>query len=426
MTSVNAPSPLQGRSMRLLVVAPLLYHEHCGNGGGVICARLLQGLAARHQVSFIGFGSADAAEQASAVTALSAMCIHVKAVPLPATGRLTWWRWQVAQLLGGPPVDARIFDRPAMHRAVREAVQSFEPEAVLLQFPYMAQYLSDCGNRPAIVDVQDVFYISRLRDYAAPRPHVARLKRLVAWIAWTRYELFWYRRSSALMVLSDEDRAALHALVPGVPAFTNMAAIAPRAMATHLAPRELQVGFSGNFGHPPNVDALNWLSTELAPRLAQACPGVRIVVAGRGLSDAQRASLHASIQMQGFVEDYDQFMAACQLFLAPMRFGGGVKIKVLESLACGRPVVTTPIGAEGIPLGPAEGLQVARTGDELVALTVALLHEPAAGLAAAARGAQAVQALFGLDGKVRRIEQELARLLAASVTAESRFGGEAV
>ena len=397
--------------MKLLIVSPLAYYPGCGNGGGLICFRLLQGLASRHQIIFVGFSDLGAAEQAQAREALQQLCMAVHILPVPnkkAFGRL---RARVRQWLGGPPVDADAFDAPEMHATLAEVLTRERPEIAILQFPYMAQYAGDLrGSVPVLMDVQDVFFVSRLREYARQLSRWTRLKRLVAWVAWTRHEMKWYRRCDRLMALTEQDCAALGALVPDVPAFVNHPAIAERPFIALPPSAPRLVGFAGSFDHPPNRDALLWLGTEIAPLLIALHPGAQIVVAGRSIPDALRARLHPAVHCLGYVADYDSFMRSCCVLLAPLRSGGGIKIKVLDALACARPVVTTPIGAEGIALGPEHGLQVGRSAAELAALVAAHLEDPAPGAAAAACGAQAVALRFGVAGAVACLEQEFVAL----------------
>jgi glycosyltransferase involved in cell wall biosynthesis len=394
--------------VKVLVAAPLLYHPACGNGGGVICYRLLEGLAQRHELVFVGFTRADEAEQAAARTALERCCVAVEVVPLSARGPLSNLLPRLRQWAGGPPVEAQAFDRPEMHAALHAAVRRHAPDVALLQFPHMAQYAASVGTVPVLMDVQDVFFVSRLRDYAARTSTWPRLKSLVVWLAWTRYEMAWYRRCRSLMVLTEQDRAALGVLVPGVEAFTNPPAIAQRPVHAVQASARNVVGFAGSFEHGPNRDGLLWLGTEIAPLLAAQCPGVRIVVAGRGVPEALQAKLHPSVQCLGFVADYDAFVRGCSVFLAPLRSGGGIKTKVLDALACARPVVTTAIGAEGIPLDVDHGLTIAHDAAQLVQQVARHLTDPAPAQAAAARGAIWVARHFGVEGKVLRIEQETA------------------
>lgn len=411
--------------MKLLVASPLAYHDRCGNGGGVICWSLLEGLhAAGHRIAFVAFIQ-PGDDAVLARTRLATVCDEVHLVPLPVAGRAQALGRRAAQWLGGPPAEGAAFASPAFAERLSTVRQRFLPDLALLQFPYMAQYAASLAGTPVVMDVQDLFFVSRLRAWSAARGRWQRLKKMVAWLAWTRYERDNYARCALLMTLTDEDRSALHALVPGVPAFTNPAAIAPRAgpavaaataaaAAAVQAPQTQRVGFGGHFGHPPNADGLRWLNDQIAPELARRCPGVRIAVAGRG-ADAllPPAVRHPALELLGFVDDYDRFVRSCSVFVAPLRTGGGVKVKVLEALACGRPVVTTAIGAEGIALGAEDGLFVAADAPALAAQIALLLADPVLALAAGQRGAARVAREFGVEAAVRRFELEVARVLPA-------------
>ena len=390
--------------MKILVASPLLYHAACGSGGGLICWRFLRALAEQHEVALVAFSTLPASEEALAKADLGAFCRTVQVLPLPEPSAASCLRARASQWLGGPPTEARAFDVPAMRAALRDVAARFKPDVLLLQFPYMAQYAGVLPGVATVADVQDVFFVSRLREYAAQRQTLPRLKRQVAWLAWTRYEMRWYSRCQALMALTEPDRHALHALVPEVPAHTVPAVVESRVGA-ELAPAEhLVVGFGGHFGHAPNLDGLIWLNTEIAPLLAARVPGVRIIVAGKAAPESVRRNLHPAIGLEGFVDDYDRFVARCSVFLAPMRFGGGVKVKVLEALSCARPVVTTPVGGEGIDVSADDGLRVVVGANALVAATAAWLEAPAAAAAAGRRGAATVARRFGAASAVQRFE----------------------
>jgi glycosyltransferase involved in cell wall biosynthesis len=400
--------------MKILVVSPLLYYDQCGNGGGVVCYNLLKGLATHCDITFIAFGSADSREDEVALKALKAICSEVHVVSLPTPSRLDLLIFRFRQWLGGPPTEAQTLDDKAMHRRIQGVVSANKFDAGIIQFPYMAQYIADFDALPGLLDVQDVFFVSRLREYVSQRAPLPRLKRLVSWLSWVRYELQWYRRFRVIMSLTEADRAALHHLVPGVPAFVNHAVISARVPVKIQAAKPGRVGFAGNFSHPPNRDALKWLSNDIAPALQKLAPGVEIAVAGRGIPEELKEGLHPCIRLLGFVEDYDAFMASCVAFLAPLQFGGGVKIKVLEALACGRPVVTTPIGAEGIELRRDEGLLVGNTALELAQLVAEILQAPTGAASAAARGSVRIAEAFGLPRAVDQLERALSHLSADS------------
>ena len=108
--------------------------------------------------------------------------------------------------------------------------------------------------------------------------------------------------------------------------------------------------FVGSFHHRPNVLAADLLISHIWPAVRKKRPDVQLILAGRG-SKEHLASTSASaegISATGFVDDLTPLFRQCALFVAPLPEGGGIKIKILEAMARGIPVITTPVGAEGI------------------------------------------------------------------------------
>ena len=105
--------------------------------------------------------------------------------------------------------------------------------------------------------------------------------------------------------------------------------------------------FVGALSHAPNVDALLWFAKEVMPLLRQRLPGVRLRVCGSDPTVSIQALQGPDILIEGFVEDLEPVYDACRLFVAPLRFGAGIKGKVAAALGAGLPVVASPVAAEG-------------------------------------------------------------------------------
>src|SRR5262249_26897265 len=130
-----------------------------------------------------------------------------------------------------------------------------------------------------------------------------------------------------------------------------------------LSPREgrQDVVFIGGFRHQPNIDAVQFLVTEIWPRVRGALPSVRLIVIGGDAPESTRRLDDPAngVIIRGWVKDLTETLRTCRLTVAPLRFGAGVKGKIVTSLAHGVPCVATPVAAEGMGLEAGRHVAVA-------------------------------------------------------------------
>lgn len=119
----------------------------------------------------------------------------------------------------------------------------------------------------------------------------------------------------------------------------------------------------GSLDWEPNLDGLLWFLEKVWRGLKQKHPQLRFYILGQGGGERLRAAARglAGVRMTGFVEDLEPYHRRCRLFVAPLRFGGGMKVKIINAMYRGIPVLTTPIGAEG--LETADGRHLSIAGD---------------------------------------------------------------
>ena len=130
--------------------------------------------------------------------------------------------------------------------------------------------------------------------------------------------------------------------------------------------------FLGGFGHLPNVDAVLWFVKEIFPRVKKQIPGVTFTVAGSNPTPEILALQNKDLRVTGYVPELSPLFEISRVFVAPLRFGAGVKGKIITSLVHGVPVVTTSIGNEGLNLADAQEALIADDPEAFAAKTVEL------------------------------------------------------
>ena len=250
-------------------------------------------------------------------------------------------------------------------------------------------------SRPHIA----VSYLDAVRQHSGPRivyyGHDVHFRRMMAQrtlegrpaedaevAAMKAQELSVCNRSDLVLYPSADEAALMSGLVdPGVTvraiaAYRFMPAELAMARATVLARRPangaLRLLFVGGFGHPPNSDAITWFCRDVLPQLAADGQAVRLTIVGSKAGPEIRALQGPGIDVLGFVSDAEllRLYGEADIVVAPLRYGAGVKGKVIEAMARGVPVVTTDVGAQGI-VGTDQMLFIGNSASELAQAVIA-------------------------------------------------------
>lgn len=134
--------------------------------------------------------------------------------------------------------------------------------------------------------------------------------------------------------------------------------------------------FIGNYTHEPNVDAAVWFCQNVMPLIRQRSPGISLTLAGVDPTPRIRSLGAADITVTGYIPDLAPLHERHRVFVAPLRFGAGIKGKIVEALGRALPVVTTPAGAEGIGLTPGFDALVAQNAEDFAQSILRVYHDP--------------------------------------------------
>jgi len=160
-----------------------------------------------------------------------------------------------------------------------------------------------------------------------------------------------WRRADAVIYPAAEEADAVRQMEPGVEALNATIFCFDRFAPRQAAARGHKILFVAGFGHAPNIDAAAWLANEIMPRIRARIPDAELYLVGSNPTPEIVALAGRSVHVTGWVsaEDLAAHYADARAAVVPLRFGAGVKLKVVEALVEGVPLVTTPVGAQGLP-----------------------------------------------------------------------------
>jgi polysaccharide biosynthesis protein PslH len=169
------------------------------------------------------------------------------------------------------------------------------------------------------------------------------------------------------------------------------------------------VAFVATMGWAPNTDAALWLGREIWPLVVSRVPEARLLLVGRDPTPAVRALQSGTIEVTGTVDDVRPYLARTAVSVAPLRSGGGTRLKLLESLGVERPVVSTTIGADGLEDLVGRGVVVADDAQGIADALVDLLKQPEKAADMGRAGHDAVASDHSWDGALAPLLEAVSR-----------------
>jgi polysaccharide biosynthesis protein PslH len=399
--------------MQILILAP--YPPFPPRGGGALrISSLIRGLAARHELTLLAF-----APDAAAVAALAPLrehC-HVATVQGPEHRSLARRAWTT---LASPLPDMALRNASrAYGEALSRLLAAGRFDVVQAESIEMAGYAlaaRGLGARLVLDEFNAEYLLQRraaltdLRGALALRPRALAggLYSLAQWRKLARYERRLLGAFDRVLVVSEEDRLALRRLALGaeplvVPNGVDTARVRPGAGRGSLGAGA--VVFTATLDYRPNIDALGWFVGQVLPLITRRRPDATLLVVGRAAGPAVRAMAGGPVKLVGEVPDVAPYIDGAAVYVVPMRIGGGSRLKLLEALAMEAPVVSTPMGAEGVVgLRHGEHLLLADSPARFAEATLALMADPALGERLGRAGRAHVAAHYDWGALIPRLE----------------------
>ena len=394
--------------MRVLFLTPQLpYPPH--QGTSLRNFNLIAQLASRHSIGLLAFLEPDQALTRDGP--LSELCEWVDVLPVPerSTGR------RLRQMLLNPHPDMawRLWSTDFRDRlAYRLQESAFD--VVQIEGIEMAPYLpvvESIQPRPRLVyDDHNAEWVLQKRaclaDLRIPSRWPAAFYSWIQWQRLRRYEAGICRRCDRVVVASEADRQAIQAIAPEVGAQVVPNGVDLGEYIEYKGPKEtFDLVFTGKMDFRPNIDAMLWFCQDVLPLIRRERPETSLAIVGQ----RPHARLEAlrripGVTITGWVEDVQPYIAGAAVFVAPLRFGGGTRLKLMQAMAMEAAVVSSSLGAEGFAFENGKHLILADSAQEFAEAVLSLLDNPdwRRDLGKAAR--HLVESNYGWDRLVRDLE----------------------
>ncbi len=339
------------------------------NGSKLRIYNLLRGLSKHHDVTLLSF--ADQPDVSPEAPEVRSICSEVQVIP---------WREfdpnSVRAKLGFLNLKPRsIIDTfsPEMAQAITDALSKQKYDVVIASQLQMAAYYPYFQNIPAVFEEIEIGLIYGQAKTSADK--VQRLRHAFTWFKLRIYLSQLLKSFQAVTVVSEQERKLIAETFPHV----KNVQVVPNCMNMddykniYAEPKPNTLIFTGSFRYHTNYEAMVWFIKDVFPLILEQVPDAQLIITG------EHAGLplpsNRNVTLAGYVDDIKGLIASSTVAIAPIWSGGGTRLKILEAMAIGTPVVATTKGAEGLDAQIGEHLFVADAPDEFTKYVIQLFAD---------------------------------------------------
>jgi polysaccharide biosynthesis protein PslH len=380
-------------------------------GGKLRTWHLMRHLARRHHITFLSFADPGTPEAHRA--GMSEVCAELVTVPRrePAKGSLRFLLDAASYVVRRLPYAVGKYRSSELRARMVDLLATGEFDLVVCDF------LAPVANVPAQLPCPSVLFTHNVeaeiwrRHGDTARSPLRKALLSAQWRRTVRFERDAVRRFDLVLAVSDTDRRTL------------LDAYGPLRHAVHVVPtgvdtryfadvtgpvRPRHMVFTGSMDWLPNEDGMLYFVRDVLPLIRREEPEATVAIVGRAPTPAvMKLGSEPGVEVTGRVDDVRPHMAAGAVYIVPLRIGGGTRLKIFEAMAMGKPVVSTTIGAEGLPVEPGADVIVADSPGKFADAVVRLFRSEAERTRIAEAGRRLVTEQYDWSTVFGHLEQAL-------------------
>ena len=384
--------------MHILWLKTELLHP-IDKGGKIRTYNMLKHLKDEHRVTYLTLddGVSDHDADAKAVE----YCHELIRIPHQTRQKFTpGFYVELAQNLFSPfPYAVKKYESKPMREAILKTLAKGDVDVLVCDFLAPALNVPLDISPASALFQHNVEAIIWKRHYETQTDSAKRAFLKREWRKMTKFEERMCRQFDCVIAVSAEDRDLMRTeygvtRVESVPTGVDTEYFKPQG---EIKPGTYDLVFTGSMDWLPNEDGIRYFTESVLPLIRQSIPAVRLTVVGRNPSKSlvELSQRDPSIIVTGRVDDVRGYIEQAVAYIVPLRIGGGTRLKIYEAMAMEKPIVSTTVGAEGLPVEDGSDIILADTAETFAAGVVKLLSDPQLAREIGLRAAQKVREQFG-------------------------------
>lgn len=326
-------------------------------GGKIRTLRIFERLATYHEIHAVSL--ADTGREDSAIAQMQQLFASYTPVSWKETAKFSarFYVEFARSRLGSFPYFLEKYRLPAYRAAVESVLAETRCELLLCDFLHPAAALLDSSARPRVIFEHNVEYVIRKRHWERESNLLRKWVLRSEWEKARALESEVCRAFDHVVVVSEDDRERISrefgiSTVSSIPTGVDLEYFRQRQANQKGPVRPGNIVFVGSMDWYPNEDGILWFVGHVYPHIRQLAPAANLTVVGRNPSPLLRQLVvqDDSIEITGAVPDVRPYLQRAEAVVVPLRIGSGTRIKIFEAMAMGRAVVSTHLGAEGLPV----------------------------------------------------------------------------
>lgn len=389
-------------------------------GGKLRTWHLLRQLAKRHDITYLSFAEPSEIENASSHRdGMREVCSRLEIIPRSDAEKGTWRFYaDAAKYLVDPaPYAVAKYYSPAYRARLEQLLADEQFDAIVCDFLPPVVNLPETLPCPSIVFTHNVeAEIWRRHAENASKPVANRLL-TQQWRRMLRFEGDALARFDLVLAVSDRDRQTFERLYPrslNAPVHVVQTGVDTSFFTPDRdTPSRAHIVFTGSMDWLPNEDGMVYFCREILPRIREAEPDATLSIIGRAPTPAVRrlADTH-NVEVTGRVDDVRPHVAKGAVYVVPLRIGGGTRLKIFEAMAMAKAVVSTTVGAEGLPVTSGRDVMIADDPERFAETVVQLMRDVPARQAIEAAARRLVVERYDWSAVATDFEEAISRIAA--------------